>query len=232
MNDVFKFKCLSVSQRLSAMKVGTDGVLLGAWARGGDHILDIGCGTGVIALMMAQRYPHCIVQGVDIDADAAAEAGENVKASPFAERVSIFHTPLQSFMPTKKFDAIVSNPPFFNHGFTTPDKARRMARQTTSLSFADITDFAAKWLATEGELSVVLPVEELSEFSFQASLRGLFLAREYSVKTVANKAPKRCLVSYTLSRPKTFDKQIVVLMDGQGERTAWYHALTQDFYIS
>lgn len=112
MNDVFKFKCFSVSQRLSAMKVGTDGVLLGAWAKGGDHILDIGCGTGVIALMMAQRYPHSIVQGVDIDADAAAEAGENVKASPFAERVSIFHTPLQSFMPTKKFDAIVSNPPF------------------------------------------------------------------------------------------------------------------------
>ena len=75
MNDVFKFKCFSVSQRLSAMKVGTDGVLLGAWARGGDHILDIGCGTGVIALMMAQRYPHSIVQGVDIDADAADGCG-------------------------------------------------------------------------------------------------------------------------------------------------------------
>lgn len=231
MKDAFRFKKFSVCQRRSAMKVGTDGVLLGAWANGGNNILDIGAGTGIISLMMAQRFPEAKVTGVEIDHDAAEEAAENAASSPFADRVEIVETSLQDFIPKAKFDAIVSNPPFFNHGFHVADNARRMARQTETLSFADILHFAHEWLEPHGELSVVLPTEAVEDFSSEAFMRGFFVARKYLVKTVPRKQAKRCLVSFSLTRPTAFDTAEVVLNTADGKRSPWYNDLTKDFYF-
>ena len=135
---MFTFKQFHVEQDRTAMKVGTDGVLLGAWAEGGCTILDIGTGTGLVALMMAQRFEDAQVVGIDIDPDASEQARENVAASPFASRISILHTSLQAFSTERKFDAIVSNPPYFEHSLKNPDAARAAARHADSLPFADL----------------------------------------------------------------------------------------------
>ena len=134
----FKFKQFEIHQDRCAMKVGTDGVLLGAWAPGGKRILDVGSGTGLISLMMAQRFPEAQVLGIDMDGEACEEAAENVAASPFADRVEIECCRLQDYHSAESFDAIVSNPPFFLNSLKNPDSKRTMARHTDSLPFRDL----------------------------------------------------------------------------------------------
>lgn len=231
MHNVFHFKNFSVAQDNSAMKVGTDGVLLGAWAHGGSRIMDIGAGTGIISLMMAQRFPKALVSGVELDPIAAKEATENVMRSPFAERIKIYQAAIQEFKPECKFDAIVTNPPFYTHGFHTKDSPRRMARQTETLQFADIIKFSKKWLEEDGELSVIIPVESVEEFSSEAFVRGFFIARKYLVSTTQVKKAKRCLLSFSLTRPRLFDYKEVPLQEKDGHRSEWYQELTGDFYI-
>lgn len=230
MHDLFQFKKFAIAQSRSAMKVGTDGVLLGAWARGGARILDIGTGTGVVALMMAQRYPGARVCGVEIDREAASEAMANAQASPFAGRVEIVGTALQAYEPEAPFDAIVSNPPYYADGPAMADGGRQRARQTGSLGFADIADFARRWLVADGELSVVLPVEAAEAFSAEAFVRGFFLARTVRIRTVERKPPRRCLMSFSPTRPAAFTSQEAVLTE-RGGRSEWYRRLTDDFYI-
>lgn len=212
------------------MKVGTDGVLLGAWANGGKHLLDIGTGTGVIALMMAQRFPDAVVEGIEIDKEAAAQAVYNVGVSPYSDRITVHGISLQEFRPRGTFDGIVVNPPYFTNSLVAPDRARTAARHATTLTFAEIFQFAVSWLSAEGELSTVIPVESLDAFSSEGFVRGFFLARQYWVKTVENRRAKRVLLSFRRSRPEAFDSQEVLLMDG-GRRSQWYDNLTKDFYI-
>lgn len=231
MQDDFHFKKFSICQRKSAMKVGTDGVLLGAWFNGADKILDIGAGTGIISMMAAQRYPESLVTGIEIDHDAATEAEENVEASPYSDRINIIETALQGYTPKEKFGAIVTNPPFFAHGFNVADEARRKARQTDTLSFKDILDFSKEWLEPSGEISVVLPTDVMEEFSSRAFMLGFFQTRKYTIKTVPRKTAKRCLLAFSLSRPNTFDAAEVSLNDGIGGKSEWYQKLTQDFYL-
>ncbi len=147
MGNSFQFKKFAVSQDHCAMKVGTDGVLLGAWARGGNRILDIGTGTGVIALMMAQRFPQAMIDAIEIDHGAAAQAAENAARSPFADRIHITETALQNFNPDIHYNIIVTNPPFFAHSLSAPETSRSLARQTDSLPFSAIFSFAKDYLA-------------------------------------------------------------------------------------
>ncbi len=125
-NSVFIFKEFAVKQDACAMKVGTDGVLLGAWARGGSRVLDIGTGTGLIALMMAQRFPKAEIEAIDIAEAACLQAKENVANSVFARRVRVVQTALQQYVGPKSFDCIVSNPPFFVDSLHNPDALRSM----------------------------------------------------------------------------------------------------------
>ncbi len=136
MGKTFQFKKFTIAQDRCAMKVGTDGVLLGAWARGGKRVLDIGTGTGLVALMMAQRFTDAVVDAVEIDHDTAGQAMENVSSSPFANRVKVFAKALQGFEPDAPYDSIVTNPPFFSNSLLAPDSSRTMARHTVALSFA------------------------------------------------------------------------------------------------
>lgn len=231
MSDTFQFKNFIISQKRCAMKVGTDGVLLGAWAKGGLRILDIGTGTGLIALMMAQRFPEAQVIGVEINDDAASEAVENVMNSPYKTRITVKNIALQDYQPLSRFDAIVTNPPFFANGFSSPGIARRQARQTDCLSYRDIFMFAREWLATDGELSAIIPYELGNSFSEQAYLKGFFLSRWCEVRTVARKQPKRLLVAFSLTRPTTLDKSSLTLVDSGGQKTDEYRSLTSGFYL-
>lgn len=227
----FRFKQFEIQQDRCAMKVGTDGVLLGAWAPGGKRILDIGAGTGLISLMMAQRFPEATVVGIDLDADACSQAGENVAASPFADRVNIVHCALQNFEASGLFDAIVSNPPFFVNSMKNPDNKRTMARHTDSLPFRDLFQGVKSLLSDEGVFSAIVPAEVLEQFVAESCFSGLFLVGKCGVKTVERKQPKRFLLTFGKHRGNGLDEHIETMTDSQGNRSSWYAKITEDFYL-
>ncbi|MDO5333018.1 MAG: methyltransferase, partial [bacterium] len=167
----FRFRQFEVSNKLSAMKIGTDAVLLGAWAFEASgfgassdlRALDIGCGTGVLSLMLAQRFTGMSVLGIDIDAEAAAEAAANFSRSPWAARLEALQTDFREFATSGEagiYDIIISNPPFFTGGAEAPDDARRIARHQESLGLHDLMEGATHVLAPEGILAVVLPADK------------------------------------------------------------------------
>mgnify|MGYP002674073915 FL=1 len=230
------------------MKVGTDGVLLGAWAEGGQRILDIGSGTGLISLMMAQRFPEAQVWGIDIDPDACMQARENVAASPFADRVGISCCALQNLseehlvrgseelMEMKEgegnlFDAIVSNPPFFVNGLKNPDSKRAMARHSDSLPFPVLMKGVRRWLSDEGVFSAIVPADVLESFVSEAYCSGFSLVRQCGVKTVERKQPKRYLVAFSKRRAGMMDKCTEIMTDSEGNRSEWYAKITEEFYL-
>lgn len=244
----FTFKQFEIQQDRCAMKVGTDGVLLGAWAEGGQRILDIGSGTGLISLMMAQRFPEAQVWGIDIDPDACMQARENVAASPFADRVGISCCALQNLseehlvrgseelMEMKEgegnlFDAIVSNPPFFANGLKNPDSKRAMARHSDSLPFPVLMKGVRRWLSDEGVFSAIVPADVLESFVSEAYCSGLSLVRQCGVKTVERKQPKRYLVAFSKRRAGMMDKCTEIMTDSEGNRSEWYAKITEEFYL-
>lgn len=206
------------------MKVGTDGVLLGAWAAGGQRILDIGTGTGVIALMMAQRFPDAQVSAIELDASAAQQAKENVAASPFSDRIAVEHVALQQYE-ALPFDAIVVNPPFFTHALAAKGCARAMARQTGSLSFRDLCRGGRRLLAEGGVMSLIIPADRCGEVETEAALAGLFLQRKVAIRTT-----ERCLLALGLRSARSFPQEIRTMMEN-GNPTPWYQSLVSDFYL-
>lgn len=230
MSDGFSFKRFTVSHGKCAMKVGTDGVLLGAWAHGGRHILDVGTGSGLVALMMAQRYEDAEVTAIDIEPGACLQARENVEASPFAGKISVVESSLQGFH-GGEFDAIVCNPPFYAGTLASKTAARTMARSAETLPFADLFRHAVRLLADGGVLSVVVPAALRSDFDAEAALSGLFPRRVCMVKTVLRKAASRCLLEYGRRTPLRFEEMEECLNNADMTRSEWYSRLTQDFYL-
>lgn len=240
---MFRFKQFSVRQEVSAMKVGTDGVLLGAWATvlPEDRLaLDVGTGTGVIALMLAQRSATAIsgekpglrILGIDLDEAAAGEAAANFAASPWADRLTARADSLQSFVSEQaqtpvfvpKFDLIVSNPPFFAADVAAPDGRRSAARQCGSLPPSELLAAGALLLSPSGRLAVIYPPEEASGFRLEAESSGLYLSRQTRVISVAGQPPKRLLMEFTrIPGHPRFDDLVI----GSAE----YRALTGDFYL-
>lgn len=256
----FRFKQFEIEQDRCAMKVGTDGVLLGAWAQGGRRILDIGSGTGLISLMMAQRFPEAEVVGIDMDADACGQARENVMASPFRDRVEIECCRLQDFGGASEtaealetaetletaealetaeglkaagvFDAIVSNPPFFVDSLKNPDSKRTMARHTDSLPFRDLFAGVKRLLSDDGIFSAIVPVEVVEQFVAESCILGFYLIRKCGVKTVERKQPKRFMLSFAKHRISPYEEHVETMMDSQGNRSEWYRKITEEFYLS
>lgn len=257
----FRFKQFEIQQDRCAMKVGTDGVLLGAWAQGGRRILDIGSGTGLISLMMAQRFPEAEVVGIDMDADACGQARENVMASPFRDRVEIECCRLQDFGGASEaaeasgtaevlkadggasetaeglkaagvFDAIVSNPPFFVDSLKNPDSKRTMARHTDSLPFRDLFAGVKRLLSDDGVFSAIVPVEVVEQFVAESCILGFYLIRKCGVKTVERKQPKRFMLSFAKHRISPYEEHVETMMDSHGNRSEWYRKITEEFYLS
>ena len=222
----FQFKRFKIEQALCGMKVGTDGVLLGAWARGGSRVLDVGTGTGIIALMMAQRYPEAQVLGIDIDEGAVRQATQNVEASPFARQISIAQTRVQDLDEAQagRYDAVVSNPPFFIDALQAPDRQRNMARHAATMTYADLMTAANKLLNDEGELSVIVPFDYRRRMDDEAVFQGFFPSRVCAVKTTAKKPVRRYLLAYR-KQPCRCEQTELVIGDEQ------YQSLTRDFYL-
>jgi len=223
---MFQFKQFSVRQEQCAMKVGTDGVLLGAWAEGGIRILDVGTGTGIMALMMAQRYPEAQVTGIDIDEGAVCQALENVAASPFAGRVTVELASVQTFALAHEgcYDVVVSNPPFFIHSLHAPDRQRDMARHTTTMSYTDLMEAACRLLTTDGELSVIVPFDYRQRMEDEATFVGLFPHRVCAVRTKADQPAKRFLLSF-VRHPVELERTEMTIGD------VYYQHMTRDFYL-
>jgi len=192
----FRFKEFSVAQEKCAMKVNTDGVLLGAWADvdGAETILDIGTGTGVIALMMAQRNTAAIIDAIDIDADAFAQAGENFPDSLWNERLYAHHISLQDYFPAKKYDLIISNPPYFVDDFKTEDHQKNIAKHSLSLSYQELVSGINRLLSDAGSATLVLPVFNLQLFESLASEQKLFVVKLTEVIAVEGKSPYLVLI--------------------------------------
>lgn len=229
--DGFSFKRFVVRHDQCAMKVGTDGVLLGAWAQGGKRILDIGTGSGLIALMMAQRFPDATIIGIDIEENAAKQAKENVEASVFYRQIDIENVSLQEYNSIELFDSITCNPPFFEENLHCHDVKRDMARHTDTLPYSELLTHCHRLLTNEGTLNLIIPTDSLLRIEEESAYCSMFIVRKVYIRTSERKLPKRVLV--TLSKQlKCPDYPITVdLMDG-GKRSKWYSELTKDFYLS
>jgi len=212
------------------MKVGTDGLLLGAWAQGGSRVLDIGTGTGLIALMMAQRFPDAHVDAIDIDADAAAQAEDNARRSPFADRVAVRCVSLQEFEIEREYDSIVCNPPFFTQSLQSPDNKRTLARHSVALPFDDLFRHARRLLSEDGVLSIVVPSDALSQIETAAAMNSMFLVRRCLVRTTRNKPVRRLLLSFS-QKPSPFQNEEGIIQEAINEPSEWYRNLTCDFLL-
>lgn len=236
MDSSFRFKRFSVSNERSALKVGTDAVLLGAamTLRQSDRrLLDIGTGTGVIALMVAQRLSgmdvDCHVHAIDIDPPSAQEAADNFAASPWPGCLSAECIALQQFEAGVQYDHIFSNPPYFDSSLRNPDERESNARHTDMLSYRDICAFAAERLSPEGVLSLILPADCEKMLVRTAASFGLFPFRLLDIRTTPRKPVKRLIVEF--SRTKTLpEREELVLQDGNSRSEA-YAFLTKDFYL-
>lgn len=230
MSNDFSLKQFDIKQEHTAMKVGTDGLLLGAWADGGKHILDIGTGTGLISLMMAQRFPAAFVDAIDIDSDAASQAGENVLHSPYADRVSVRCVSIQNYSVEKRYDSIVCNPPYFTHSLLSPDAKRTLARHSVALPFDELFQNASRLLSDDGRFSIVVPVDASSQIDTYAAIAGLFLVRRCLVRTTPKKQPRRMLLTFS-SNPSPIVEEEGVIQNGSSEPSEWYRNLTRDFLL-
>ena len=238
---VFQFKRFEVVNERSAMKVNTDGVLLGAsmTIRSSDrHLLDIGTGTGTIALMAAQRLENgqsdYSISAIDIDEASATEAAANFISSPWSDNLQVFHTSLDEFTMTvvdREYDLIFSNPPYFEDSLNAPEIRRNNARHTsTGLSYREILDFASRYLTEEGRVSLVLPADIENSLCRHARMNGLHLFRIIRVRTVPRKAPSRIIAEFSRMRTDSVD-DVVLTIQNEGKYTQEYLSLMHDFYL-
>lgn len=194
-NSYFAFKQFVIHHDRCAMKVGTDGVLLGAWTdvTKATHVLDIGTGTGLIALMLAQRS-KAKVTAVEIDENACAQAIDNVGLSPWKERVEVIQTDIRTYKPDRSFDCIVSNPPYFVNSLKSSNEQRTVARHTDTLSFRELLQSVVNMITKDGMFSVILPFEVLNEFWSTAMEFHLYPSRQTVVLSKPNASAKRVLL--------------------------------------
>ncbi len=234
-NPYFRFKQFTVWHDRCAMKVGTDGTLLGAWA-GVDkahRILDVGTGTGLIALMLAQRNPEAHIDGIDIDADACLQALENVRQSPFSKRIHIINTDFDTFTQktAKTYDLIVSNPPFFKDSLKCPAEKRRLARHNDNLPLYGLLVKGESLLHRDGRLSLILPYAHHDELMRTARQIGFHITRQTRIIPVKGATPKRLLVEFANAHTSVLKTDELILEDRTHQRTRAYQQLTQDFYL-
>lgn len=237
---VFRFKRFSVAHSRSAMKVGVDGVLVGAWAdvSGAKSILDAGCGCGVIALMCAQRNLSAIVDAVEIDSEATAEAADNFRISPWTERLKVICADINEHLPPFEggYDHIVSNPPFFDSGVTQIDTGRQLARHVSTFSPVSLIVAAGRLLADGGRLTMIFPREDYEKIAEEAKQRGFAVSRVCHVRGREDRPVKRTLcelrravASETAVAESVAD--LLTLEISPGIPTQEYQALCKDFYL-
>ena len=229
----FRFKQFELSNSLSAMKINTDGVLLGAWtdAIGKTNILDVGTGTGIIAIMLAQRNSSAKITAIDIDEFAAKEAATNVEKCPWNERLNVIHTDFKTFTPEGKFDLIVSNPPYFDNGIKAPDASRATARHNDTLDYAELISLASNILLDSGSLSLIAPYSRLDDITYNAELAKLYTTHQTCVFNKPSGNAIRVMMTLSKCRTEKITDSIAIYAD-TGGYTEEYKHLTKDFYLN
>ncbi len=232
----FKFKQFTVYHDHSTMKVGTDGVLLGAWtpiSGKEEHILDIGTGCGVIALMLAQRTCNATITAIDIDQSSIDQAAANFSASPWSERMQARNISIQTLRhtSTQRFDLIVSNPPFFINSLPNPRQERMQARHACMLPHIELLLAGTELLTQDGQLALILPVSEGMRFIEQARNGGLFLTHQTTVYPTPESAAKRLLLCFSRNPAKRAESSLVIETAGRHVYSEEYKQLTRDFYL-
>lgn len=234
-NPFFKFKQFTIYHDKCAMKVGTDAVLLGSWTNtsGCKNILDVGTGTGIIALMLAQRS-LAQIDAIDIDADACKQAKENITSSPFNGRIEVTLSAFEGFAADnrKRYDLIVSNPPYFVDSLKCPDDKRTLARHTDTLLLADLIRESKKLLSPNGQIALVLPYERRNELNRIIKDNHLSISRETDVIPCPDAPPKRLLVELSASYMSTPNPETLVIEEARHQYTPAYITLTRDFYLN
>jgi len=232
-NPFFKFKQFTVFHDKCAMKVGTDGVLLGAWAQIGNakKILDIGTGTGLIALMLSQRS-EALIDAIDIDENACTQAYENVVASPFSNQIHITHSSFADFQPTEKYDLIVSNPPYFSQSLKSPDDKRSRARHDDHLPLEDLIAGSKKFLSGNGRIALILPVEQDQKLTGILTQNQLYRIRQTNVIPIPNGQIKRILVELSPTPNPDYTPECLTIEIERHKYTKEYVELTRYFYLN
>ncbi len=232
----FRFKQFTIRHDRSSMKVGTDGVLLGAWAGMGWDIrdgkyLDVGTGTGLIALMLAQRFPTASIEGIDIDDTSLEQAKENIEKSVFGTRITLQKqdfSDINSF--SNKYNLIVSNPPFYTEDTLSGNKTRDMARHASFLPFETLVENAAKLLTRDGRFSVIIPYQSATDFISICLMNKLCLTRRLNVRSTERKPFNRVLLEFSTSIQPS-ETRTLTLYDANNKRSPEYTQLTIDFYL-
>lgn len=232
----FTCKKFTVIDDNSALKIGTDGMLLGAWVTNktcSKNILDIGCGSGLISLMVAQRFSEPNIVGIDIHRGSIKDAQENALNSDWEKRLNFKEIDLKIYSPNNKFDLIISNPPFFENSTKNVLKESKNARHTDSLSFREIILFAKQYLNKMGSVALILPTKEAHEAITFAENSGFFLSRISYVSAFKNTDPNRVLFQLTLCKPNLLIKEnfSIRIKKGRNEYADEYKDLLKDFLI-
>ena len=231
-NPFFTFKQFTIRHDRCAMKVGTDGVLLGAWTDVSHsyRLLDIGTGTGLIALMLAQRCPKASITAIDIDAEAVGQAHENILSSPWKDRVEVLLQDICTFPANQQFDSIVSNPPYFIDSLKCPDSQRNTARHTDTLDAKRLLESVARLLSDNGRFSIILPAEQTDLLIQSAYTQGLYPSRQTAVITRPGLSPKRILMEFQKKKEAFHPDELIIELE-RHVYSEGYIALTKDFYL-
>jgi tRNA1Val (adenine37-N6)-methyltransferase len=235
-NSYFQFKQFRIEQGKCAMKVSTDACVLGAVAdiTQAQRVLDVGTGTGLLALMAAQRSATAHIEAVELDPAAAAQAAENFQASPWATRLSLHAQPLAEFAAARPapFDHILCNPPFFRHSLRPPDARRATARHTApdTLSFPELAQFAAEFLTAQGRLTVLLPPPEMQHFERDATQASLFPVTRLVLRHRTGSKPLRHITTFG-RQPQPVQNQELLVTEND-EYSPDFRALLSPFYLA
>lgn len=235
-NDTFDFKKFSIKQDKCAMKVGTDAVLLGAWIKpnGSKTILDIGTGTGVISLMLAQKSPAKI-KAIDIDKESTEQASLNVSGSNYKDQIEVENISIQDLAKEshQKFDLIVTNPPYFIDSYKSHEVTRTIARHSDSLPFEELIDSVTKLLDFKGKFCMILPKNEAAIFRKMAELKGLYLSKLLRIRTKPEKeSEKRHLMQFEFKETEFSESTLVIEENESRNYTQAYKDFTKDYYLN
>lgn len=234
-NTCFAFKQFTIYHDQCAMKVGTDGVMLGAWVNisGAKTILDVGTGTGLIAIMMAQRC-NASIDAVEIDETACRQARENVQNCPWSHRIRIIHDSLQHYTEgtSVRYDVIVSNPPFFRDSLKPALSGRSVARHDEKLNFESLLFYSSRLLQENGLLSVIIPAADRDHFTNLAYFHNLHPVRQTLIRPVAGKTPSRCMAEFSKDKNSVLQPSELLIKKEDGEDYSDdFKGMTRDFYL-
>lgn len=243
-NELFRYRQFSIQQDHAAMKVGTDSDLLGALAGvpesdGPIRVLDIGTGTGVLSLMMAQRYPNAVITAIEIDENAVIDAERNFAQSTFGRRITLHHQSFQDYLSIQKenpeperYDCIICNPPYFDKSLECDTLSKTRARHSSSLPFRTLIEGAYYLLKDGGLFSVCIPPEVLTDFTSECIVTGFWLKDNYKVKSVPEKAPKRFVLVHQKGGFINTREHICCMRNSDRSRSEWYEQLMKPFHLN